>query len=116
MHPSLWFGFTPWFFIAVTPIVFAAMAIISATAIKRFAATMHYSRVRGRFGHVLLYGWVFSTLGWMAGFFGVWMLHSMPSPARGDWKVGLALSLGAPVVAAVVSGIGWLTKRVGSGR
>ena len=102
-HPSLWLNITWWIFFAVTPVLLVLTFAVIASALTAFISSMHHSKRNGRLSRVLLYGLGAPVLSWFLASVGVMTVHRMPKPIAGDWKIGVALSLGLASLAVIVT-------------
>ena len=116
IHPSLWFKFAWWIYFFIVPMVVSGATLIMFGGFIRFCEIMQYKQAESKgwkkFGQVFLYGIGAPVLSYALAAFGANVIHGMPRPTTGDWKIGLILILIIPTIAILVSIFLWIKKKV----
>jgi hypothetical protein len=115
IHPSLWgYLFSIVYFLIPIGVYFSAYLTIYAFG--RFFELMQYgqSSDKGwkRFGKVLLFGLIVPIVTYFIASYAAELIHNLPTPAKGDWKIGLYIFLGFYGIFGLFSIYNWLKERV----
>lgn len=116
-HPSLWLSLSSWFALAIAPAVIWLSWVVTAGGFARFYEAMQYRQTKwsgwGRVGRVVLFGLGAPILSCGIADAGVGIVHMIPKPVPGDWKVAVILAGIVLLIWIATSIHGWLkAKRV----
>ncbi|HUY14054.1 MAG TPA: hypothetical protein VMX16_10570 [Terriglobia bacterium] len=99
LHPSLWLSLSWCLASSAAPFLIWLSGMVTIAGFARFYEVMQYRQTRwrgwGRAGRVILFGVGAPTLSFAIAAVGVSIVHAMPKPVPGDWKL-------AVIIAAVV--------------
>jgi hypothetical protein len=116
IHPSLWLNVAWWIYFFAVPIGVFFAVWITFRGLIRFYELMQYRQMRSRgwkkFGLVLLYGIGAPILSYSIAAFGADIIHNMPRPSSGDWKIVLFLVLIIFIIAVLIWIFSWIKKRM----
>lgn len=118
VHPSLWLSLSSWFALEVAPVVIWVSGVVTVGGFAKFYEAMQYQQTKwrgwGKVGRVVLFGLGAPALSYSIAIVGVGIVHMMPKPVPGDWKVAVILAGIVLVIWIVASIRGWLKARSGS--